>query len=46
MNFTIQVENFGEKFDVEMKQGGAEIYVTEENREEYVDLYVKYTFET
>lgn len=31
--------------DVELKEGGADIFVTEQNRQEYVDLYVKYTFE-
>ena len=40
------MENFGEKYDVELKPNGSEIYITEENREEYVDLYVKYTFIT
>jgi hypothetical protein len=43
-NFTIQVENFGETVDVELKQGGADVYVTEENAEEYVQLFIEYTF--
>ena len=29
---------------MELKPGGGEIYVNEENREEYVNLYVHYTF--
>lgn len=44
INFTIQVENFGEKFDVELKPNGQNIYVTENNREEYVQLYLDYMF--
>ena len=42
--FTIQVESWGEFADVELKQGGSEIYVTKENREEYVELYIEYIF--
>jgi hypothetical protein len=42
--FTIEVENFGEIVDFELKPNGAEIFVTEQNREEYVRLYVLYTF--
>lgn len=43
-NFTVEVENFGHKIDVELKPNGSEIFVNEENRQEYVDLYVHYTF--
>lgn len=43
-NFTVEVENFGHKQDVELKPNGAEIFVNEDNRQEYVDLYVRYTF--
>ena len=46
MTFTIQVENYGEKSEVELCPGGADIYVTEENKEDYIKAYVKYTFET
>ena len=42
--FTIEVENFGEIVDFELKPNGAEIFVTEQNREAYVRLYVLYTF--
>lgn len=42
--FTIEVENFGEIVDFELKPNGAEIFVTEQNREEYVRLYVLYSF--
>ena len=44
VTFTVQVENFGQKMEVELKEGGADIFVTEENREEYVELYIKYEF--
>ena len=44
MTFTIEVENYGQKIDVELKPNGGEIYVTEQNVEEYVRLYVHYTF--
>ena len=44
MTFTIPVENFGAHVDVDLKEGGALIYVNEQNREEYVNLYVQYTF--
>lgn len=44
INFTMQVENFGENVEIELKEDGANILVTEENREEYVQLYLEYTF--
>lgn len=40
--FVVDEEVFGERRQVELKPGGAEITLTEENREEYVDLYVQY----
>jgi len=40
--FTIEDEQFGEKVIVELKDGGAAIPVTEENKEEYVSLVVSY----
>ena len=40
--FTIEDEEFGEKRMVELKEGGATIPVTEENKEEYVRLVVSY----
>jgi hypothetical protein len=30
--------------DVELNEGGTEIFVNEKNRQEYVNLYVHYTF--
>ena len=40
--FTIEDDQFGEKTVVELKPGGAQIPVTEENKEEYVRLVVSY----
>jgi E3 ubiquitin-protein ligase HUWE1 len=40
--FTIEDEQFGEKHVVELKEGGAQIPVTEENKAEYVRLVVSY----
>ncbi|ORY33382.1 hypothetical protein BCR39DRAFT_491673 [Naematelia encephala] len=40
--FTIEDDQFGEKKIVELKPGGADIAVTEENKEEYVRLVVSY----
>ncbi|RKP02374.1 hypothetical protein CXG81DRAFT_10844 [Caulochytrium protostelioides] len=39
--FSIETEDFGEKKTIELKPGGAELPVTEENKREYVDLLVK-----
>jgi E3 ubiquitin-protein ligase HUWE1 len=43
--FTIEDDQFGEKKVVELKEGGAGISVTEENKEEYVRLVVGYRVE-
>jgi E3 ubiquitin-protein ligase HUWE1 len=40
--FTIEDDQFGEKKIVELKEGGAKIPVTEENKGEYVRLVVSY----
>ncbi|WWD19760.1 hypothetical protein CI109_104224 [Kwoniella shandongensis] len=40
--FTTEDDQFGEKKIVELKEGGAQIPVTEENKEEYVRLVVSY----
>jgi hypothetical protein len=44
INFTIEVENWGEKVEHELKPGGYDIMVNESNREEYVELYIQYIF--
>jgi hypothetical protein len=36
--FTIEDDSFGEKKIVELKEGGAKIEVTEENKDEYIRL--------
>lgn len=43
--FQITYESFGEMKTYELKPGGSTIPLTKENREEYVDLYVKYLLE-
>ncbi|KIY51114.1 HECT-domain-containing protein [Fistulina hepatica ATCC 64428] len=40
--FTTTEERFGEMVTIELKPGGAEVPVTEENKKEYVDLIVDY----
>eukprot|EP01063_Lacrimia_lanifica_P038392 TRINITY_DN8175_c0_g1_i1.p1 TRINITY_DN8175_c0_g1~~TRINITY_DN8175_c0_g1_i1.p1 ORF type:complete len:811 (+),score=341.95 TRINITY_DN8175_c0_g1_i1:142-2574(+) len=44
--FTASHEVFGEQQEVELKPGGAEVVLTAQNREEYVDLYTKYVCDT
>lgn len=44
-NFTVSHTVFGETKVGELKKGGADIPLTESNRKEYVDLYVKYELE-
>jgi ubiquitin-protein ligase E3 A len=41
-SFTHTFDFFGEQKVVELKEGGADIPVTEENRQEYIELYVDY----
>lgn len=40
--FTTAEERFGEMVTIELKPGGADVPVTEENKKEYVDLVVEY----
>ncbi|KAL1709877.1 hypothetical protein EV121DRAFT_286277 [Schizophyllum commune] len=40
--FTTMEERFGEMVTIELKPGGADVQVTEENKKEYVDLIVEY----
>jgi len=40
--FTTTEDRFGELVTIDLKQGGADIPVTEENKKEYVDLVVEY----
>ncbi|KAJ3530773.1 hypothetical protein NMY22_g8432 [Coprinellus aureogranulatus] len=41
-NFSTTEERFGELVELELKPGGKDIEVTEENKKEYVDLVVEY----
>uniref|UniRef100_A0A7S1KNI6 HECT-type E3 ubiquitin transferase n=1 Tax=Percolomonas cosmopolitus TaxID=63605 RepID=A0A7S1KNI6_9EUKA len=45
-NFMVETEAFGEVRSFELKPGGEDIPVTKENREEYVELYVKWKYIT
>jgi E3 ubiquitin-protein ligase NEDD4 len=40
--FTTMEERFGEMVTIDLKPGGADVAVTEENKKEYVDLVVEY----
>jgi hypothetical protein len=42
MTFSVSVDNFGAEEIVELKEGGKEIAVTQENKLEWVDLYLDY----
>jgi hypothetical protein len=41
-SFTYDVESFGTVNEVELIAGGRDIFVTRENRREFVDLYINY----
>ena len=43
--FTYDSEIFGEKITEELKEGGKDILVTKENRQEFVNLYIEFLFE-
>lgn len=40
--FTTMEERFGEMVTIDLKPGGSDVSVTEENKKEYVDLVVEY----
>lgn len=42
--FTIDYEIFGEKVTENLKKDGDKIYVTKENRREFIDLYIEHLF--
>lgn len=44
-NFTAEMDVFGEKITVELKNGGKDIPLTIQNRQEYVDLFVEWKLE-
>lgn len=43
--FSVELERYGEKTTVELKENGANIPVTQENKQEYVKLYIEWLFE-
>lgn len=45
-NFTIDIEQYGETSSVELKPDGTNILVSMDNRDEYVQLYINYIFNT
>lgn len=42
LTFTVDFESWGAKVSEELKEGGRTIDVTNENKEEYVDLFIDY----
>lgn len=43
-SFTVDVTTLGAVNEVELKPNGAKITVTKDNRREFVDLFVQFTF--
>lgn len=46
LTFSVEDDNFGQKQELELKPGGAEIPVTNENKLEYVELVTRWKIET
>jgi E3 ubiquitin-protein ligase HUWE1 len=46
LDFSLETEEFGAKKIIDLKDGGSDIPVTEENKEEYVKLVVEHRLET
>jgi len=44
LSFEVEVENFGEIHAIELKEGGKNIMINQENKKEYVDLYLDWKF--
>jgi E3 ubiquitin-protein ligase HERC4 len=42
--FEIEREMFGERRRIELKPGGSLIMVNQKNKQEFIDLYIDYTF--
>ena len=42
--FTVDVEQFGEKIEKELKEGGKDIMVTKDNVKEFVQLFIDFEF--
>ena len=43
-SFVADAEQFGEKIETELKPGGKDILVTEENRAEFLELFIDFQF--
>lgn len=43
-SFEVEVDNFGAREVVELKPGGGDILINHENKQEYIDLYLKWKF--
>ncbi len=43
--FSVEVESYGKKTTAELVPGGASIYVTQENKREYVSKYIEWLFD-
>jgi len=46
LRFVVEYDSFGAKLEAELKEGGADLPVTWENREEYIEAYCKWIFTT
>jgi ubiquitin-protein ligase E3 A len=44
--FSVEVDSYGAKRTVELVPGGSSIYVTQENKQEYVDKYMYWPFDS
>lgn len=42
--FSVEIDSYGEKKTVELVPGGSYIYVTQENKKEYIDKYLDWLF--
>lgn len=44
-SFEIEVENFGNRETVELKEGGKDILISQSNKDEYIKLYIEWFFD-
>lgn len=44
VNFTVTVDRFGEKIEIPLKEHGEDIFVNNNNKQEYIDLYLDWYF--
>lgn len=44
VNFTVTVDKFGEKIEISLKEHGEEIFVDNNNKDEYIELYLDWYF--